>query len=166
MSIYTINTEFLVKELLPPDKREDKHISWLIALLEPLQTLHDDTYLVYRPYIVDRAKHNGQRIILESVLNATFGITAAPFIYIDNSGNNILPEIFYNEAELLGSQTFHNESEAEPPFILHNEGEITNNRNFVVFVPIAVYTAVGDAAIKEEVDRLRPYSTNYTIVTY
>jgi hypothetical protein len=36
----------------------------------------------------------------------------------------------------------------------------------VVYVPTAVYAAVGEAAIKQQVDRLRPYSTFYTIVQY
>lgn len=166
MGVFNLLYNNLVVEYLPPDKREDKEISWLTALLTPLQTLHDDTYLVYKPYIEDRAKQTGQRIILESVLNATFGVVALPKIYIDNSGNNVLPDIFFNQSEGLPPFTLYNESELQPPIFFNNESELTNNRNFVVFVPIAVYTAVGEPAIKEEVDRLRPYSTFYTIQTY
>lgn len=166
MSIYNLNMQNVVTEYLPPDKREPVEISWLTALLAPLQTLHNDTYLVYRPYITGRAKQNGQRIILEDVLNTTFGVVGPQFIYIDNSGNNILPKIFFNESEALPPTYLHNESELSTPFYLHNESEITNNRNFVVFVPLAVFNVVGAIAISEEVDRLRPYSTFYTIQTY
>ena len=166
MSVFNVNMDLIIKEYLPPDKREDVQISWLNALLTPLQTLHDDTYLVYKPYITDRAKQNGQKIILESVLNNIFGVVGPQFIYIDNSGDNVTPDIFFNESEGLPPFTLHNESEAEPHVYFNNESELTNNRNFVVFVPLAVYTAVGEPAIKEEVDRLRPYSTFYTIQTY
>jgi hypothetical protein len=166
MSVFTLDYTLLITEYLPPDKREDVEISWLDALATPLQTLHNDTYLVYRPYITDRAKQTGQKIILESVLNATFGVVGPQFIYIDNSGDDVTPDIFFNEREGQPPFTLYNESEAQPPVYFNNESELTNNRNFVVFVPLAIYTAVGEPAIAFEVDRLRPYSTFYTIQTY
>jgi len=122
MSIFNLNFNNVVVEYLPPDKRKDVEISWLTALLAPLQTLHDDTFLVYRPDVTGRAKQNGQRIVLESILNNAFGVLTPPLIYIDNSGNNILPEIFFNESEALPPTFLSNESEAQPPFFLHNEG--------------------------------------------
>ena len=158
--------DLIVREYLPPDKREDKEISWLNALLAPLQTLHDDTYLVYRPDVTTRAKNNGQKIIMESVLNSVFGVAGPQFIYIDNTGDNVTPDVFYNESEGIAAVTLYNESEAQPPLYFNNESELTNNREFVVYVPLAIFNTYGEALIKEEVDRLRPYSTFYTITTY
>ena len=166
MSIFDLNYNLLVREYLPPDKREDKAVSWLTALLEPLQTLHDDTYLVYKPDVTGRAKQNGQKIILESILNEVFSVVGPQFIYIDNTGDNITADIFYNESEALPPFILHNESELEPPVYFNNEVELTNNKEFIVYVPLAIYTAVGEPAIKYEVDRLRPYSTFYTIQIY
>jgi hypothetical protein len=166
MSIFNLNVDLVVREFLPPDKREDVEISWLNALLAPLQTLHDDTFLVYKPDVKARAKHNGQKVVLESILNDTFGVVGPQFILIDNTGDNVVADILYNESEGLPDFILHNESEAEPAVYFNNESELTNNREFVVKVPLAVYTAEGEAAIKFEIDRLRPYSTFYTITTY
>lgn len=166
MSVYTVNFNDFVTDYLPPDKREPVNKAFLSACLEPLATLHNDTYNVFKPDIIDRTKHNGQRILMESILNDVFSVTAAPFIYIDNSGDNITPDIFFNEAEGLPAFIFFNEAEGQAPAYFNNEAEVTNNRNFVVYVPAAVYASVGEPAIKQQVDRLRPYSTFYTIVQY
>jgi len=166
MSVYTINWDNFVIDYLPPDKREPVTLAFLQANLEPLNTLHLATFNVFRPDIKDRAKQNGQRILMESILNDVFGVVAAPFIYIDNSGDNVTPDIFFNIAEGLPAYILFNESEAQPPAYFNNKAEVTNNRNFVVYVPTAVYAAEGEPAIRQEVDRLRPYSTFYTIVQY
>ncbi len=164
-SIYTIEWEDFIKDYLPPDKREVINIAYLKALLAPLTTVHNNTYNTFKPYIEDLAKQNGQRILLESILNTTFAVVGPPFIYIDNSGDDVLPVIFLNEDEGLTANFLFNESEATP-FYFNNAAEISNNKNFVVFVPTAVYTSVGEPAIINEVERLRPASTFYTIVTY
>ena len=166
MSVFTLNTDLIVREYLPPDKREDKEISWLNALLAPLQTLHDDTYLVYRPDVTGRAKRTGQRIVLESVLNDVFNVVGPQFIYIDNSGNNVTSDIFFNQSEGLPASFFFNQSEGQPAFFLKNESELTNNKEFKVYVPTAIYLANGEDTIRSEVDILRPYSTIYTIIQY
>jgi hypothetical protein len=166
MSVYVINWNDFATDYLPPDKREPITKAFLGANLEPLNTLHVDTFDVFKPDIIDRTKHNGQRILMESVLNAAFSVISAPFIYIDNSGDNVTPNIFFNESEALPPFTLYNASEGQTPAYFYNQAEVTNNRNFVVYVPTAVYAAVGEAAIKQQVDRLRPYSTFYTIVQY
>jgi len=166
MSIYNINFADFVIDYLPPDKREPVNKSFITALLAPVQTLHNDTFFTFKPLIEEQTKHNGQRILMESILNDTFGVTAAPLIYIDNSGDNITPLDLFNESEGFAPLFLFNESEAEPPTYFYNESEVTNNREFIVYVPTAVYAAVGEPAIKTEVDRLRPYSTFYTIIQY
>lgn len=163
--IYDINYTDFVKDYLPPDKREEKEISWLVALLAPLETLHIDTFGAYRTDIIYRAKQNGQKLLMESILNDTFGVVALPFIYIDNSGDNVEPTVFFQTTEGLDGVLFFNVSELTPQF-MSNEIEVNNNKEFKVYVPIAVYTSVGEPAIKKEVDRLRPYSTIYQIITY
>ena len=166
MSVYLINYTDFVTTYLPPDKREVTTVAFLTACLTPLKTLHDSTFSVYKPDVINRAKQNGQRILLEEVLNSAFSVTVAPFIYIDNSGDNITPDIFFNITEGLPPFTFYNLSEGQAPAYFNNTAEVTNNRNFVVYVPTAVFAANGAAAIKQQVDRLGPASTFYTIAQY
>jgi len=166
MSVYNINFKDFVITYLPPDKREVTTVAFLTACLAPLNTLHVATFNVYKPDVINRAKQNGQRILMEEVLNSVFGVTVAPLIYIDNSGDNITPDIFFNITEGLPPFTFFNLSESQAPAYFNNTAEVTNNRNFVVYVPAAVYAAKGEPAIKQQVDRLRPASTFYTIVQY
>ena len=166
MGLYDINFTDFVLDYLPPDKREPVNKSFITALLAPVQTLHDDTFFTFKPLTEEQTKHNGQRILMESILNNTFGVTAAPLIYIDNSGDNITPNDLFNESEGLTPLFLFNESEGQAPTYFYNESEVTNNREFIVYVPAAVYASVGEDAIKTEIDRLRPYSTFYTILQY
>lgn len=166
MSIYNITYKDFVIDQLPVDKRELVNVAYLTALLKPLETVHLDTFGPFRDQVVKKSKQNSQKILLESILNEKFGVVSAPFIYIDNSGDNIAPGVFFNEAEGLPPVFMFNISEGQPPKFLNNESEVSLNRNFVVFVPLAVFTAVGTIAIESELDRLKVYSTNYTIQTY
>lgn len=166
MGIYSITYKDFVIDQLPVDKRNLVNIAYFTALLKPVETVHNDTFGPYRDDIIERSKQNGQRILFESILNAKFGVVSAPFIYIDNNGDNVTPAILFNESEGLQPAILFNESEGQTPFFMVNESEMSTNRSFVVFVPIAVFTAVGSVAIEAEVDRLKPYSTSYTIQTY
>lgn len=164
--MYNIDFGQFAKTIIPPVKRGVKHLAWLKAILTPLQTVFDSFFGTFRPDIVSRAKHNGQKIIMESVLNETFSVTAPPYIYIDNTGNNNEPITFFNEREGFEGAFFFNESEAETPTYLVNNSETNTNTNFVVYVPSAVLSSFGSSIIAAEVDRLRPYSTQYTITSY
>lgn len=166
MSLYDLDYGIFANEYLPPDKRGDVHKSWQTALLAPEQSLHNDIFNVFRPDILGRAKQNGQKIIMESVLNDVFGVTGPSLIYIDNTGDDVRPVVFFNESEGYPPVYFYNESEGQPPVYFYNKSESIANNDFKVFVPSATYAAFGLARIAAEVDRLRPYSTNYTIISY
>lgn len=166
MSIYDLNYSIFANEFLPPDKRAPVQKAWQTALLTPEQTLHDDIFKTYRPDVLARAKQNGQKIIMESVLNEVFGVTGPSLIYIDNTGDDISPVIFFNKSEGYPPVYFYNQSEGQPPVYFNNKSESLTNTNFKVYVPAATYAAYGIDRIAAEVDRLRPYSTNYTIISY
>ena len=165
MSIYDLDFSIFANEFLPPDKRGTVQNAWQTALLTPGQQLHDEIFSTYRPDVIARSKHNGQKVIMEAVLNETFNITALPFIYIDNTGDDIRPQTFFNQSEGYPPVILYNESEGTP-FYFNNKSESQQNNDFKVYVPAAVYAANGEARIAAEVDRLRPYSTNYTIISY
>ena len=166
MSIYNLDYSVFINEFLPPDKRGDVQKSWLNALAAPQQELHDSIFNDYYPDVIARSKQNGQNIIMEDVLNTTFNVPGPQFIYIDNTGDNKGPESFYNEGEGYAAQIFFNEPEGQPAFFFDNESETVQNNDFVVYVPAAILAAEGLARIAAEVDRLRPYSTNYVIQSY
>tara|TARA_R110000796_G_scaffold55294_4_gene128861 strand:- start:196 stop:696 length:501 start_codon:yes stop_codon:yes gene_type:complete len=166
MSIYNITFRDFVIDQLPVDKREPVNIAFFTALLKPLETLHESTFNAYRTDIIGRSKQNGQRILFESILNTNFGVNSAPFIYIDNSGDNITPLSFYNQAEGLAPTYLYNITEGQPSLFFNNVSEVSSNRDFIVYVPTAVYSTAGEIPLRQQIDRLKPYSTNYTIITY
>lgn len=165
MSIYALDFSIFSNEFLPPDKRATVQRSWLKALLTPEQTLHNEIFITYRPDVIARSKHNGQKVIMEAVLNETFNVTSLPFIYIDNTGDDKNPVTFFNKSEGYPPVIFTNSDEGAPVFFV-NKSELEQNNDFKVYVPLAVYNAVGSPRIAAEVDRLRPYSTNYIIISY
>ena len=166
MSIYTLDYNVYINEFLPPDKRGTVQKAWLGALAAPIITLHSDIFTTYYPDVIGRAKQNGQKIIMEDALNSTFGVAGPSFIYIDNTGDDVGPKIFFNEGEGYPGVTLYNESEGETPFYFVNEPETVKNNDFIVYVPAAVLASVGAPKIAAEVDRLRPYSTTYQIISY
>lgn len=165
MSFYDVNFRDFIADYLPPDKREERNIAYLTALLKPLETLHVSTFQGFRDATIEDAKENGQKLILEDVLNKYFGIISAPFIYIDNSGDDVAPLLLYQIEEAQVPTFFYQETESTPVY-LAQEDEVNNNKEFKVFVPTAVYLANGEDNIRAQVDRLRPYSTYYTIIQY
>lgn len=166
MSIYDLDYSVFSNEFLPPDKRATVQKAWQTALLAPEQTLHDDIFKTYRPDVLGRAKQNGQKIVMEDVLNSVFAVPGPDFIFIDNTGDDISPVIFFNQSEGYPPVYFYNQSEGQPPVYFNNESESVLNSNFKVYVPAATYSAYGVDRIAAEVDRLRPYSTQYTIISY
>tara|TARA_R110001606_G_scaffold138471_1_gene276631 strand:- start:1019 stop:1519 length:501 start_codon:yes stop_codon:yes gene_type:complete len=166
MSIYSLDYSIFANEFLPPDKRGTVQNSWQKALLTPEQNLHNEVFITYRPDVIARSKHNGQKVVMEAVLNETFNIVSLPFIYIDNSGDDVAPITLFNETEGYPAVTFYNSNESQPGVFLFNTTEANTNNEFKVYVPAATYNAQGEAKIAAEVDRLRPYSTNYIIISY
>lgn len=152
--------------MLPPDKREAVQKAWLGAMHKTVIENHTTIFTTFYNQIIAETKHNGQKIIMEDVLNTVFSVPGPSFIYIDNTGNNVNPETFFNESESYPAKILFNESEAQPALFMYNESETIQNTDFVVYVPAAIYTANGEAKIRSEVDRLRPYGTKYTVVSY
>lgn len=166
MSLYDLNFEIFVNEYLPPNKRAPIQKSWLNALMAPQQALHNDIFGTFYPDIIARSKQNGQKIIMEDVLNSVFNVSGPSFIYIDNTGDDKRPEVIFNEFEGYPPSILFNESEGQPAFFFINQSETVQSNDFKVYVPAATYSAFGEARIAAEIDRLRPYSTTYVIISY
>jgi hypothetical protein len=159
MSLYDINFGNVSNLLLPPSKRKPKIKAWLRALLQPLQGLRDDIFVTYKADILKRIKYTGQTIVLESILNDFYSITNDPFIYIEN-----VTKDNFNAYVGAGSET---------EMFVGNDG-FTNSyigttytiedTNFIIHVPVGLVFV--EAELRDLVDSIKPYGTNYTIETY
>jgi hypothetical protein len=77
----------------------------------------------------------------------------------------VAPLLLYQIEEGQVPTFFFQEAESTPVYLAQEE-EVNSNKAFKVFVPVAVYAANGEDNIRAQVDRLRPYSTYYTIIQY
>ena len=162
----TIDFFLMASRLAPVNKRMVIHLAWLQCFVTPLNTLNDAVFGVYFPDVKARAKRTGQKILMEYSLNIVFNPGNPRKITIDNSGDNIGVNFFYNSNEGYPAQTFYNEAEGETPFYFNNELEYEGGTDFVVYVPTEVLSNYSEAQVKNEVDKYRPAGTSFTIITY
>ena len=122
--------------------------------------------------VLDRARFNGQKIILEYALNTWFFTTfrqppLVSDIYIGNASALINPFIV-GGAEANSSAVYANSS---TEFIIDGYS-FSVQYNFTIYFPVAVYTALSaDAAAREKivrsfVDKYVPVGIFYQIQTY
>lgn len=161
---FIIDFNIQSKWLAPVNKRGPKHLAWLRALMAPLNELNDSFFGTYFPDVTLRANQNGQRIILEDVLNRLFNPALEPSIYILNSEQNVKPVSFFDESEDK-PVFFFDESEGKPVYFFDGS-ETESSTGFKVFVPSGVLASFTEGQIRAEVDRHRPVSTQYIIISY
>lgn len=163
---YLIDFFLLASRILPPNKREPIHRSWMDVFMSPMKTLNNSFFGVYFLDVKERAKRTGQKIMLEQTLNITFNPGNSRKIHIDNSGDDIESVFFYNSNEGYPPNYLYNEYEGETPLYLYNESEYSGGKEFVVFVPSEVLSNFSLAQIAAEVEKYRPAGTKYSIITY
>lgn len=110
MQVYNVNWNQLIIWLLPISLRKSKVVSYLVALIKPIQNLFVD-FLYFRNQQLYDAEINGQTIKLERVLNDTFDPVERR-IYITD-GDYFTPPVFYEEYKNL-------------PVIFYEEGNTDN----------------------------------------
>ena len=163
---YLIDFFLFVARVAPVNKREIIHLAWLNVFVTPMKTLNSAFFGVYFPDVTSRSKRTGQKIILEQTLNLVFNPLGVSLITIDNSGDNLGTNFFYNSTEGYPPQTFYNYPEGETPVYFYNNSEYFDLTNFVVFVPVAVLSNYTNAQISAEVDKYRPAGTKFSIINY
>ncbi len=176
MSIYNIDFSLTTERILPPDKRKPIILSYLTALQNPLQELHDEIFDVYRPDVIYRTRYNSQTIVLTEILNQTFDVNGTNGkIWIDNSDNNISIYYFYNDDEGYNAVNFSNSDET--PLIhnyIFNEEEYVLEFDAFVNVPYTwidsdsnsrTYSAYVER-IKAEIDKYIIMGVNYKVQPY
>lgn len=159
MSIYDLTFLKQIRRLLPVRKRKIKRISWIRDLLEPLQTLKDQIFNVYRPDVVERAKYSSITIVLEYILNKKFDATLKR-IYIVNFLTILIYQYFYKKSESKPNY-FYKKSEGKP-FYIYKGTEYTIDFDFIVHCPVTL--AGQDKQVRAEIDKYKVAGVNYTVI--
>ncbi len=166
MGIFNINFAQLAERISPPFKRGEKVLLWYKDILSPLQTARDDFFNVFAPDIEDRTRYNSQVLVLEKILNDTFGINAAPFIFIQNQESTVDELIFRKEVEAYPPIFFRNEGEVpDSPVYFRNESETVTEFDFIVFVPIALFPTIEDQ-VRALTQQLKIAGVNFDVQSY
>jgi hypothetical protein len=162
--IYDINFSDAASKLSPPNKREPKLLSWLKALLAPLQSLRDNIFDTYKSDLYKRARRNGQKIVLCKVLDNYLSITSEPKVYISDITTNTGFVVF--DSSVLSSKVYSDQIYSDAYVY---SGYTYSAYDFVVNVPSAAYALATDKE-KDEFNQIikdyKLYGTRYYITTY
>ena len=150
--------------LLNKDGTDSTLKKFLTSLLEPLQTVTDGM-LAFETQEVKRSKWNGQKILLQAALNDLFGITVAPFIYIETNQDPARNTYFYEASELVAVY-FSEESEDAPIFLFESSELPAADYDFTVFIPSGIHTAELERQVIAYTNLYKLAGPNFTTDTY
>jgi len=137
---------------------------FLASLVKPLQTnssAMDSFDTEYRK----RAKFNGQKIVLQEALNDIFGVTSAPYIYIEVT-RDIGENLFFFETSESQPVYFSETSEDDPVYFYEDSELPEGNYDFIVYIPSGIHTAELERRVRAEVNIYKVAGTRFTIDTY
>jgi len=155
LSSYDIDFTKMVTQLLPTVLRTPVRISWLVAVLKPLRTLHN-TILSFRSARVDDVKWNGQTIKLEQLLITKFGAG----IFITN--NIVYGDGFFVGADSTDISAYIGGGADYSHTI--DSVYLVNAVNFTVNVPVAIVFTMSE--MMAYINKYKMFGTTYNIVTF
>lgn len=133
----------LINNNIRQDHRKPKNISYLRALITPIQWLLDIGE-IFAEEIFVRVSHNSQIIYLEHLLNLIFNNDTPGILIIDTA--NIEYTYLANKHEGYDPSYLFNTLEGDPPtpggydpVFVGNNAEYANQFDFIVKVPALVY---------------------------
>ena len=164
MQKYEVDNKKQANWNTPPNKRGNIHLSWIYALVSPLNTLNTLFSKTYFPDVLSRSKRTAQKIVLEDTLNKVFNDVGFPLIYINNTG--LLVDVVYFHRLSENKPTYIKSLSENEPLYLYNESEYFNGGEFVVYVPLSVISNFNVNQISSEVNKYKPAGTKFKIQTY
>ena len=166
MSLFATNFRKQVTEWLAPVLRGSSHIDWLYSLVYPLETaLTIDS--TFETSVLDNIRYNGQKMVLQGGLNEIFGIAVAPFILIETRQTfNGLPALVLDQVEIGETSIVLDNTEGDTMLILDESEETPFDEDFVVKIPIGIYTPALEAQVDSQVIKYKVAGTTYRIETY
>lgn len=165
MSLFNANWRTQVTNLLPSFLRSVSLIDYITALIEPVAT-KSTTFEAFDNDVNDRARFNGQIVILRAALNKLFGVTSAPLIDIETVENYATIGFIYNEAEDADTIFIYNSIETTPMLFVYNDLEIGDMFAFTVKIPTGIHTAELERRIRSEVQLYKASGLTFNIITY
>lgn len=159
MAKYNFNPFNYVKQAVPSFIRGAKLLSYLKALLAPLNTLIVlfNTYVSNSRYL---ANFTGQEVYLEHLLNDRFDPVQRR-IYIDDGVAAILPPFVFNKVEQRPVYVY-NKVENQPLYI-YNKTEYGVGNDFIVYVPNAILNTLTQTQIEATVLLYKLASKQFSI---
>lgn len=138
--------------------------AWLTAMVTSLAFLRDSIFVDFRAQAIEQARYNSQTIILQSLLNKAFHTGNKTDIYIKNADEFVSATYLFNEVEGYAPVYLFNEGSGDPVYI-YNEEEFTQIYDFIVYVPLALYTTSA-TQVSGIVDLYNLAGINYNVVSY
>lgn len=166
MSLFGTNIRTQIQNYLPPEVRGSSWIDLLYSLLYPLHELLQSN-VNFESDVLMRLKYNGQKIKLQAALNEIFGITIAPFIYIETRRTFIgTSALILDESEVGETSIVTDETEPGTMLVIDESEETIQDFDFIVYVPLSI--AVGDVLdqVRAEVQVYKIAGVNFDVQTY
>ncbi len=139
--------------------------AYLRSIFAPLQTLSDD-FDGYSEAIDYDLQFDGRVIYLEHWLNDLHD----PFqrrIYIsDPQPSNLLPTIVHNFSENQPSTVIRNHGETGANTVIYNRSELATRFDFIVFIPLSIWTTDREKRIKSQVNRKKQAGKMFAVQTF
>lgn len=161
MDIY-VNFQNLIFGLLPYFLRKVKSISFVNALIKPLQQINA-RFVALRSDTLFLLSFNAQIIYLEKYLNIVYlNSNAYPNnIHIVDTAN-VSFDYFYNKSESQLPKYFYNNADAHAPTYLKNTSELTSTADYNVLVPSGTITQTDYLGINFDenilINRIKQYN--------
>jgi hypothetical protein len=166
MGFFDLSFQQLALRISAPFKRGANLTLWYKDILSPLQTTHDDIFNVQAPLLEDLTKYNSQTLVLEDILNTTYGVVVSPFIYIQNNTSIVDQLVFRKVVEGYAPTYFRHEAYVpDTPIYFRNSTEAITEFDFVVFVPVALFPTIEDQ-VRALVEDLKIVGVNYDVQSY
>lgn len=152
-----IEFDKLVKLSLPTFLRKRRTIAFLVALVSPMQKLHDDTLYTMQ--------HDGRKIYLEKVLNDYFQVAG----YDANDHENT-KTVYIGNIDQPNELFIFQPEEDQPVFLepvetfVYQNNESGSDFSFTVFIP-DTYT-YNEPTVRALIDKYRFIGKLYNIETY
>lgn len=137
---------------------------FLAALVKPLQT-NTDLLDDFEAEQTKRATWNGQKIVLEAALNDIFGVTVAPFIYIEMNRDITTNVFFYQPSEAIPVY-FSQPSENDPVYLSQPSELSAIDYDFTVFIPTGIHTAELERQLIAQTKLYKIVGPSFDVQTY
>lgn len=134
------------------------------SLVEGLQTASTAMNTSYTDQFTRASYYNGRKMVLQKALNEIFALAANSIRIVCNRTATLAPYV-YESSET--DKLYVKESSESPPLYIYESSEFAvAEADFVVQIPIGIYTATFNQQVKAEVETFKLIGKTYVTETY